>query len=202
MSVTNLATQILRMVSGGDPAVESKIELAELEYQIKLAGATVGKDEYLEAKKLENQGYVDGSWIVEYSIVTTSGPIASERVAVLPEAYLSIAGDKGVHKVTYISDGKRYTITQLPGPLFGTRMTARAATSKYYYTVKAGRLIISNDCEEDTNRIGTIYVDLAVSNDTTIDAAIGALIIERVLPWARLQAAIRPDMVADNSPNV
>jgi hypothetical protein len=198
---SKLAEQILRMVSGGDPAVESKIRLAELEYQIQLAGNIVGRQEYFEQRAAENQHYLNGRWAVEYQITLSAGKIDSEKVATLPAVYIDLPYNKGVQKVYYVKDEKTYNITELPGPLYGN-MTGNVvwATSKFYYVVRNGALIIAARSQEDVNRLTSVYVELGVATTTTLDEAVGFLIIERVLPWARLQAGIRNDKVTDSNP--
>lgn len=199
--MSKLAEQILRMVSGGDPAVESKIELAELEYQIQLAGNVVGRQEYFEQRQAENQHFANGKWIVEYQITLSNGKIESEKVASLPAAYIDLPYNKGVFKAYYVKGQTTYPIIELPGPVYGN-MTGNVvwATSKFYYVVQAGKLLILARSQEDANTLTTVYVQLAVANTATIDEAVGALVIERVLPWARLQVSQRNDKVSDDNP--
>jgi hypothetical protein len=196
-----LAEQILRMVSGGDPAIESKIELAELEYQIGLAGNVTGMQNLSNAIQGENQHFLGGEYTVEYTVTLAAGKIRSEKLCPLPVSYIGLAQDKGIISVYYVRDGVIYPIRYLPGNAYGNSSgSAFQATSAYFYTVQSGKLLIIDPCFSDTNPLTSVYVQLAVNNDTTNDMY-GALIIEKVLPWARLQAGMKTDMVTDNNPN-
>jgi hypothetical protein len=199
--MSKLAEQILRMVSGGDPAIESKIELAELEYQITLAGSITGMQNLINGIQSENRQFLGGEYTVEYLVTLTAGKIKSEKLCPLPTSYIGLAQDKGVLNVYYIRDNTMYPIRYLPGNSYSNASgSAYQATASYFYTVQSGKLIILDPCYDATNQLISVYVQLAVNNETTTDMY-GALIIEKILPWARLQAGIRTDMVTDNNPN-
>lgn len=189
------------MVSGGDPAIESKIELAELEYQITLAGSITGMQNLINGIQSENRQFLGGEYTVEYLVTLTAGKIKSEKLCPLPTSYIGLAQDKGVLNVYYIRDNTMYPIRYLPGNSYSNASgSAYQATASYFYTVQSGKLIILDPCYDATNQLISVYVQLAVNNETTTDMY-GALIIEKILPWARLQAGIRTDMVTDNNPN-
>ena len=199
--MSKLAEQILRMVSGGDPAIESKIELAELEYQITLAGSITGMQNLINGIQSENRQFLGGEYTVEYLVTLTAGKIKSEKLCPLPTSYIGLAQDKGVLNVYYIRDNTMYPIRYLPGNSYSNASgSAYQATASYFYTVQSGKLIILDPCYDATNQLISVYVQLAVNNETTTDMY-GALIIEKILPWARLQAGIKTDMVTDNNPN-
>jgi hypothetical protein len=199
--MSKLAEQILRMVSGGDPAIESKIELAELEYQITLAGSITGMQNLINGIQSENRQFLGGEYTVEYLVTLTAGKIKSEKLCPLPASYIGLAQDKDVLNVYYIRDNTMYPIRYLPGNSYSNASgSAYQATASYFYTVQSGKLIILDPCYDATNQLISVYVQLAVNNETTTDMY-GALIIEKILPWARLQAGIRTDMVTDNNPN-
>lgn len=198
--MSKLAEQILRMVSGGDPSLESKIELAELEYQIELAGQIVGMEMLSNGIKSENQHYSGGEWIVEYQVNLTAGKIKSEKICPLPVDYIGLVQDKGIQNVFYIRESRIYPIVYIPSSLYGAAGgDTFQATTKYFYTVQSGKLIILDPCYKDENRLTSVYVQLAVNNETTRDIY-GALIIEKALPWAQKQVGMRTDMVTDNNP--
>ena len=199
--MSKLAEQILRIVSGGDPAIESKIELAELEFQIELAGNVVGRQTYFENRQAEGQGEVNGCWVIEYPITLSAGRFPSEKFATLPAVYLDLPQDRGVVDAFYIREGRPYSIVYVPNNQFGSNSPSVQALGKYIYTVQNGRLTVSTTCYEEANRLTTIYAKLAVANETTIDQAKGLMVIERVLPWALRQAGIQTDMVTDSNPN-
>ena len=199
--MSKLAEQILRMVSGGDPAIESKIELAELEYQITLAGSITGMQNLINGIQSENRQFLGGEYTVEYLVTLTAGKIKSEKLCPLPTSYIGLAQDKGILNVYYIRDNTMYPIRYLPGNSYSNASgSAYQATASYFYTVQSGKLIILDPCYDATNQLISVYVQLAVNNETTTDMY-GALIIEKILPWARLQAGIKTDMVTDNNPN-
>jgi hypothetical protein len=200
--MSKLAEQILRMVSGGDPAIESKIELAELEYQITLAGSITGMQNLINGIQSENRQFLGGEYTVEYPVVLTNGKIISEKLCPLPASYIGLTQDKGILNVYYIKNNTMYPIRYLPGNSYANASgSAFQATASYFYTVQSGKLIILDPCYDATNQLTSVYVQLSVNNETTTDMY-GALIIEKILPWARLQAGIRTDMVTDNNPNL
>lgn len=196
-----LAEQIRRILCGGDPAIEAKIEIAEIEKAVEQAAQVVAREEFFENYKIENQYVSNSKWLVDFDYLLSPGALLSEKYALLPEAYISMPKDKGVISVSYIANNKRTFITYMSPSVYAQpRSGAVKATSDYFYTLKAGKIIVMNGCPSKNNILKDVTVVMAVANDATITDAQGLLIISKVLPILRMQMGMKTDMVTDNNP--
>jgi hypothetical protein len=198
-----IVEQILRIVSGGDPAIESKIELAEIEQLVVSAGNDLGFEEWVKNKREENQSSPSSDWLMDYDVTLTPSPVSNEKIAILPTGYISIPKDRGVNAVRYIADGKWQRIAYVtPAEYTFTRSDNDAAIGDYLYTIKSGKIIIFATCQDKEVEIANINATLAVSNSSTIDNAKAVWIIGKVVPLLQAQMARKTDMVTDNNPTV
>jgi hypothetical protein len=203
MDVDKISEQILRMLSGGDPAIESKIELAEIKLLVIQAGNDVAFDEYINNKKLDGQENPSSDWLMDFDITLTANSLTNEKTASLPVAYVSIPRDRGVYAVRYVSDGAYSQINYAPYSSYvSPRNDSDAAMGPYLYTIKAAALIVYATCSDKTVDPANVIVTMAVSNETTIDNAKAIAVIQKVLPLLQAQMRAKPDMVTDNNPTL
>lgn len=208
--IDKISEQILRILSGGDPAIETKIELAEIKRLVKLYANDLGFEDWVNNKQLEGQSNVNAAWLVDYAITLFSpselpayatGVLATEKLGLLPASYLKLPQDGGFHNVYYVDSGKRKKIVYLPPNVFAQdRTDVQRATSKYFFTLKAGKIIITNSCPNERVIPTSIIATMAVATEATIDDVRGAWIIQKVLPILQVQMGARVDNVANNNP--
>jgi|GEM_PF-4473924 len=196
-----IVEQVIRILSGGDPAIESKIELAEVEQMVKNAAADMALEEWLMNRKNEYQQAPNSSWLAEFEYTLGPSLIANEKIALLPDAYIRLPKDKGVFSVFYISDGQRINITYMPPAVhLSPRSDTQKATNNYFYTLRAGKMIVFNSCEDKAVAITKVTAVMSVPNALTIDESRALWIIKTVVPILRQQMLVRSDMVTDNNP--
>jgi hypothetical protein len=199
--IKKISEQILRILSGGDPAIETKVEISEIERLVKLTAADVGFNEWVNNKKLEFNSNPNSSWLYEYNVSLSNGAITSEKIGLLPSAYLRLPGDKGFFGVHYIADNKRERIPYIPYSVFiNQRSSSQSALGDLLYTLKAGQMIIFDGCFDRQVPLTSVIITLAVANEETIDDVRGLEIIQKVVPILQLQMRQKTDMVTDNNP--
>ena len=193
--------QILRILSGGDAAIESKIELAEIEQMVKNAAADLALEEWMMNRKNDYQQAPNSSWLAEFEYTLGPSPIVNEKIALLPDAYIRLPKDRGLFSVFYVSDGQRINVTYMPPAVYvQPRSDAQKATNNYFYTLRADKMIVFNSCEDKSVAINKVIAIMSVPNSLTIDESRALWIIKTVVPILRQQMLTRSDMVTDNNP--
>lgn len=196
-----IVDQILRILSGGDAAIESKIELAEIEQMVKNAAADLALEEWMMNRKKDYQQAPNSSWLVEFEYTLGPSPIVNEKIALLPDAYIRLPKDRGLFSVFYVSDGQRINVTYMPPAVYvQPRSDTQKATNNYFYTIRAGKMIVFNSCEDKSVAINKVTAIMSVPNSLTIDKSRALWIIKTVVPILRQQMLTRSDMVTDNNP--
>ena len=95
-----IANQIVLMFTAGRPTTEG-IDVREVEALVRQAAASVGRQEYFESYKAENQSTVNGQWLVTYQLPLIQTPdFTGYKYVALSENYLPLPKNRGVVRVT------------------------------------------------------------------------------------------------------
>ncbi len=101
MDYNYIANQIVLMFMAGRPTTEG-IDVREVEAWVKEAHASIGRQEYFENYRAENQSTVNGNWLVSY-ILPLMAPSSTDIIpyykANLVENYLPLPKNRGVVRV-------------------------------------------------------------------------------------------------------
>lgn len=206
-----IANQIVLMYNAGRPTTEG-IDVREVEALVKEAHAEVGRQEYFENYKAENQSTVNGQWLVNYPLPlifpNTNPATRDDRVgyvyASLSENYLSLPKNRGVVRVA-VGDFDYKGKKQLAYIGLENYENIRGGGTikfigDYFYTQVAKMIYILPSCNNPI-KFKTIVVTQAVANDATLNESHTMLIIQKVLPMMNLRYARRADMATDANPN-
>jgi hypothetical protein len=198
MTIEYLADQAVLMVSGGRPTVEG-IDKREVRALVREALPVVARQEYFENYKAMNQSEVQGQWLVPYEISLTDNATLGLKQAVLPEAYIALPKNRGVHKVQAAGN-------TLPLMGYDKYELLKGGSlleflDKPSYAILAGKILILPTCVERI-RFPSVVVTLAVANSTTLTESQGLLVLERVVPLLRIRMGMPADMITDQNPNV
>jgi len=93
-----IANQIVLIFTAGRPTTEG-IDVREVEALVRQAAASVGRQEYFENYKAENQSTVNGQWLVTYQLPLATDTITGYKYAALSENYLPLPKNRGVVRV-------------------------------------------------------------------------------------------------------
>ena len=211
MDYNYLANQIVLMFTAGRPTTEG-IDVREVEAWVKEAAAEVGRQEYFENYKAENQSTVNGQWLVNYPlplIFPDTNPLTrDDRVgyvyASLSENYLPLPKNRGVVRVA-VGDFDYKGRKQIAFISLENYENIRGGTTikfagDYFYSLANRSVYILPACNNPI-KIKTIVVTQAVANDATLNEAHTLLIVNRVMPLMMQRFGRRADMVADANPN-
>lgn len=211
MDYNFLANQIILMFTAGRPTTEG-IDVQEVEALVKEAHAAIGRQEYLENYKIENQSSVNGQWLVNYPLPlifpNTNPATRDDRVgyvyASLSENYLPLPKNRGVVRVS-VGDFDYKGRKQIAYISLENYENIRGGTTikfagDYFYSLAAKLVYILPACNNPI-KIKTIVVTQAVANDATLNEAHTMLIISQVMPIMMQRFGRRADMASDANPN-
>lgn len=210
MDYNYLANQIVLMFTAGRPTTEG-IDVREVEAWVREAHAEVGRQEYFENYKAENQSTVNGQWLVNYliNLEAKPDPITGYSIAKLSENYLPLPKNRGVVRVA-VGDFDYKGRKQIAFISLENYENIRGGTTikfagDYFYSLASnssakGTVYILPACNNPI-KIKTIVVTQAVANDATLNEAHTLLIVNRVMPLMMQRFGRRADMVADANPN-
>ena len=215
MDYEYIANQLLLLYQGGRPTVEG-LDVREIIPWVKEANASVGRSQFYENYKADNQHTVNGQWLVSFSLPIvrdTSGNILSIDANTgyvyveLVEDYLQLPKNRGIVRVS-IGDagykGRRnlsYVQFENYENLRGGQTMAFAG--RYMYSVNNKKIFVLPTGMSNTATINfnTVVVTTAVANDTTMNDGMVMLIVQQLLPIMNQRFGRKPDMVTDFNPN-
>lgn len=198
-----LANQIILMFMAGRPTTEG-IDEREVEAWVKEAHAEIGRNQYFENYKADNQSTVNGEWLVTYEIALTTDSTTGYKKAVLVDNYLPLPKNRGVVRVSVADAGYRGR-RQLAFISFENYENIRGgSTIKFagdmFYSIAARTVYILPACEKPIN-ITSVRVTQAVANDATLNEAHAMLIVRNVMPLMMQRFGRKADMTTDDNPN-
>jgi hypothetical protein len=206
MDYNYVANQIVLMFMAGRPTTEG-VDVREVEAWVKEAHANIGRQEYFENYKAENQSNVNGQWLVSYSLpVVAPGvndPMQYYR-AVLAENYLPLPKNRGVVRVS-VADADYKAKKQIAFISLDNYENLRGGSAikfagDYFYTLAAKMVYILPACNNQI-KIKNITVTQAVANDATLNEAHIMLIVNQVMPLMMQRFGRKADMTIDANPN-
>jgi hypothetical protein len=198
-----IANQIVLIFTAGRPTTEG-IDVREVEALVKQAAATVGRQEYFENYKAENQSTVNGQWLVTYQLPLATDTITGYKYAALSENYLPLPKNRGVVRVA-IADSTYKGKKQIAFINFENYENIRGGSTikfagSYFYSLEAKKVYVLPACDAPI-KFQNINVTQAVANDATLNEAQALLIIQQVMPIMIQRYSRRVDMDTDANPN-
>ena len=198
-----LANQIVLLFEAGRPTVEG-IDVREVEAWVRVAHATIGRNEYFENYKADNQSTVNGQWLVTYQLPVNTSDVTGYKYVALAENFLNLPKNRGVVRVS-VADAGYKSKRQLAYIGFENYENLKGGsalkfTGKYFYSVVAKKVYILPACNENVN-MTTINVTQAVANDATLNDSHIMLIVQQVMPLMIQRFGRKADMVTDANPN-
>ena len=198
-----LANQIVVMFMAGRPTTEG-IDVREVEALVRQAAANVGRQEFFENYKADNQSTVNGQWLVTYQLPIADDSVTGYKYAALSENYLPLPKNRGVVRVS-IADADYKGKKQLAFVSFENYENIRGGSTikfagKYFYSLAAKKVYIVPACG-DQIKFQYINVTQAVANDATLNEGQALLIINQVMPLMIQRFGRKADMLSDANPN-
>jgi hypothetical protein len=198
-----IANQIVLIFTAGRPTTEG-IDVREVEALVRQAAASVGRQEYFENYKAENQSTVNGQWLVTYQLPLATDAITGYKYAALSENYLPLPKNRGVVRVA-IADSTYKGKKQIAFINFENYENLRGGSTikfagSYFYSLAAKKVYVLPACEAVV-KFQNINVTQAVANDATLNEAQALLIIQQVMPIMIQRYSRRADMDTDANPN-
>jgi hypothetical protein len=198
-----LANQIVLMFTAGRPTTEG-IDVREVEALVRQAAANVGRQEFFENYKADNQSTVNGQWLVTYQLPIADDLVTGYKYAALSENYLPLPKNRGVVRVS-IADADYKGKKQLAFVSFENYENIRGGSTikfagKYFYSLAAKKVYIVPACG-DQIKFQYINVTQAVANDATLNEGQALLIINQVMPLMIQRFGRKADMMSDANPN-
>lgn len=198
-----LANQIVLMFMAGRPTTEG-IDVREVEALVRQAAANVGRQEFFENYKADNQSTVNGQWLVTYQLPIADDSVTGYKYAALSENYLPLPKNRGVVRVS-IADADYKGKKQLAFVSFENYENIRGGSTikfagKYFYSLAAKKVYIVPACG-DQIKFQYINVTQAVANDATLNEGQALLIINQVMPLMIQRFGRKADMMSDANPN-
>jgi hypothetical protein len=208
-----IANQIVLLFMAGRPTTEG-IDVREVEAWVKEAHANIGRQEYFENYKADNQSTVNGQWLVTYQLplvvnpatgLIEPDPVTGYMRANLIDNYISLPKNRGVVRVS-VADKDYKAKRQLAFISFENYENIRGGSAikfagNYFYSLNAKVVYILPACENPI-KIKTINVTQAVANDATLNDSHVMLIVNQVMPLMIRRFGSKADMVTDGNPNV
>lgn len=207
-----IANQIVLLFMGGRPTTEG-IDVREVEAWVKEAHANIGRQEYFENYKSDNQSTVNGQWLVTYQIplvansagVIEPDPVTGYMRVNLVDNYISLPKNRGVVRVS-VADKDYKGKRQIAFISFENYENIRGGSTikfagDYFYSLNAKTIYILPACQNPI-KIKTINVTQAVANDATLNDSHVMLIVNQVMPLMIQRFGRKPDMDADENPSV
>lgn len=213
MNYNYVANQIVLMFMAGRPTTEG-IDVREVEAWVKEAHANIGRQEYFENYKSDNQSTVNGNWLVSYQIplvvnpatgIIEPDPITGYYVARLTENYIPLPKNRGVVRVS-IADKDYKGKRQIAFISFENYENIRGGSTikfagDYFYSLNNHNVYILPACNNQI-KIKMLTVTQAVANDATLNDSHIMLIVSQVMPIMIQRYGRKADMVTDENPNV
>lgn len=206
MDYNYVANQIVLMFMAGRPTTEG-VDVREVEAWVKEAHANIGRQEYFENYKAENQSNVNGQWLVSY-ILPVVAPGVNDPMqyyrAVLAENYLPLPKNRGVVRVA-VADPDYKAKKQIAFISLDNYENLRGGSAikfagDYFYTLAAKTVYILPACNNQI-KVKNITVTQAVANDATLNEAHIMLIVNQVMPLMMQRFGRKADMTTDANPN-
>jgi hypothetical protein len=103
-----IATQAKRLLAGGDPSDDNTWDIRELELLAKQVHASFIKNNYFENLQAEGVHGVSGAYVVAFpNVAILEDKDRCEKYSLLPEQYVNLPGDKGVHGVSSMKNQRK-----------------------------------------------------------------------------------------------
>lgn len=211
MDYNYIANQIVLLYMGGRPTTEG-IDVREVEAWVREAHANIGRSDYFENYKAENQSSVNGQWLVTYQIPLLTNPngtlkldpITGYATAPLVDSYISLPKNRGVVRVS-VADADYKKKKQIAFISFENYENIRGGSvikfaGDYFYSLVAKTVFVLPACQNQI-KIRTINVTQAVANEATLNDSHIMLIVNQVMPMMNLRFSRKADMVTDANPN-
>lgn len=204
MDYNYIANQIVLMFMAGRPTTEG-IDVREVEALVKEAHAIIGKQEYFENYKAENQSTVNGNWLVTYQLPIIQTPdITGYKYASLTENYLPLPKNRGVVRVS-VADSDYKGKKQVAFISWDNYENIRGGSTikfagEYFYSVNNKKVYILPACNNQI-KIKTLNITQAVANEATLNDSHIMLIISQVMPLMNIRFGKQADMVTNANPN-
>jgi hypothetical protein len=204
MDYNYVANQIVLMFMAGRPTTEG-IDVREVEAWVKEAHASIGRQEYFENYKAENQSSVNGNWLVttQFPIIQTPD-MTGHKYVMLTENYLPLPKNRGVVRVS-VADADYRGKRQLAFISWDNYENIRGGSTikfagDYFYSINNKKVYILPACN-NAIKIKTVNVTQAVANDVTLNDAHIMLIVSQVMPLMQIRFGRQADMVTNANPN-
>lgn len=206
MDYNYIANQIVLMFMAGRPTTEG-IDVREVEALVKEAHASIGRQEYFENYKAENQSTVNGNWLVSYPLPvvapTSTDPLGYHK-AFLAENYLPLPKNRGIVRVA-IADSDHKGRKQIAFISLENYENVRGGSTikfagDYFYSMAAQTIYILPACNNQI-KVKNIVVTQAVANEATLNDSHVMLIISQVMPLMTQRFGRKADMIVDANPN-
>lgn len=204
MDYNYIANQIVLMYMAGRPTTEG-IDVREVEALVKEAHAVIGRQEYFENYKAENQSSVNGNWLVTYQLPISQTPdITGYRYVSLTENYLPLPKNRGVVRVS-VADSDYRGKKQVAFISWDNYENIRGGSTikfagEYFYSVNNKKVYVLPACN-NAIKIKTLNITQAVANEATLNDSHIMLIISQVMPLMNLRFGRQADMVTNANPN-
>lgn len=201
-----LANQIVLMFMAGRPTTEG-IDVREVEAWVKEAHANIGRQEYFENYKAENQSNVNGQWLVSYQLPVVA-PSANDPMgyhkALLMENYIPLPKNRGIVRVA-IADPDYKGRRQIAFIGLENYENLRGGSTikfagDYFYSIAAQTVYVLPACN-NAIEIKNVVVTQAVANEATLNEAHAILIVNQVMPLMMQRFGRKADMMSDANPN-
>lgn len=205
MDYNYIANQIVLMFMAGRPTTEG-IDVREVEAWVKEAHANIGRQEYFENYKAENQSNVNGQWLVTYQLPIIQTPdITGYKYVALTENYLALPKNRGVVRVS-VADPDYKGKKQIAFISWDNYENIRGGSTikfagDYFYSLNNKKVYILPACN-NAIKIKTLNITQAVANDATINDSHVMLIVSQVMPLMQIRFGRQADMVTNANPNV
>lgn len=206
MDYNYLANQIVLMFMAGRPTTEG-VDVREVEAWVREAHASIGRQDYFENYKADNQSTVNGQWLFSYPL-SVNAPSISDPLgyyyATLVENYLPLPKNRGVVRVA-IADQNHKGRKQIAFISLENYENIRGGSAikfagDYFYSIQGQRVFILPACNNPI-KVQNIWVTQAVANEATLNEGHTMLIVNQVMPLMMQRFGRRADMVSDANPN-
>ena len=206
MDYNYVANQIVLMFMAGRPTTEG-IDVREVEALVKEAHASIGRQEYFENYRAENQSSVNGNWLVSYQLPVVA-PLPNDPLgyhkAMLAENFIPLPKNRGIVRVA-IADPDHKGRKQIAFISLENYENIRGGSTikfagDYFYSSAAQTIYILPACNNPV-KVKSIVVTQAVANEATLNDSHIMLIINQVMPLMMQRFGRRADMVSDANPN-
>lgn len=204
MDYNYIANQIVLMFMAGRPTTEG-VDVREVEALVREAHAVIGKQEYFENYKAENQSTVNGNWLVTYQLPIIQTPdITGYKYVSLTENYLPLPKNRGVSRVS-VADADYKGKRQIAFISWDNYENIRGGSTikfagEYFYSVNNKKVYILPACNNQI-KIKTLNITQAVANEATLNDSHIMLIISQVMPMMNIRFGKQADMVTNANPN-